>query len=228
MYKYLLFDLDDTLLDFKTAEKTAISLVLKNHGLPFDDQTVKLYSAINDSCWKEYERGEIKRDDIYTKRFITLGQRLNLLVNHEKLAADYFAELSKQGQTFSGTTELLRTLRSKGYVMAATTNGSLIVQTGRIIASGIGGFFSGGIYISEQIGLKKPEPEFFEYVLNAMDIKNKSQVLVLGDSPTSDIKGANDCGLDCCFVSLKGCPLPKNTTATYTAYSFKDIEQILR
>ena len=78
MYKYLLFDLDETLFDFKLAEKLAITEVLKKHSLPTDDETVALYSKINENCWKAYEKGQIQRDDIYINRFVTLVSELGV------------------------------------------------------------------------------------------------------------------------------------------------------
>ena len=75
-YKYLLFDADDTLLDFKAAEETALKNVLKNNHLPYDDETVKTYSKINLKYWKAFEKGEIERDQIFPLRF---GEFLGVL-----------------------------------------------------------------------------------------------------------------------------------------------------
>ena len=223
MYKYLLFDLDDTLFDFKLAEKLAITKVLKKHSLPTDDETVALYSKINDDCWKAYEKGQIKRDDIYINRFVTLVQKLGTKVDPNALCADYFVALSEQGIVFKKAKPLLDYLSKKGYVLAAITNGALTTQNNRIKNSGIGHYFDGGIYISEEVGFKKPEKQFFDTVLNALGVTKASEALVLGDSPSSDILGAINAGLDACFVSLKGDTLPKDLYAKYTV---TDLDQI--
>ena len=220
MYKYILFDLDDTLLDFKKAEATAISEVLLAFGVTPSRQTVELYSNINISCWKRYEKGEITREEIYRDRVNILGERLGVSFDVEKFTNDYCALLSKQGQTFPYAVTLLKQLKAKGYKMAAATNGSLIAQKGRIAASGLAEFFDCGIYISEEIGFKKPEPEFFEYILNAVGIKNKKEVLVIGDSPSSDIAGAIATGLDSCLVGESSSDAVK---PTYFANSLEDI-----
>lgn len=107
--------------------------------------------------------------------------------------------------------------------MAAATNGSLIPQTGRIVASGIAGFFDSGIFISEVVGHKKPEPEFFKFVLNKIGISDKSQVLMIGDSLSGDILGAVGSGIDSCFVDFGGETLPVSCKATYIVNSLKDI-----
>ncbi len=223
MYKYLLFDLDDTLFDFKLAEKLAITEVLKKHSLPTDDKTVTLYSKINQECWLAYEQGKITRDDIYINRFVTLVKKLGTTVDPNALCADYFVALSAQGIVFEKAKPLLDYLSDKGYILAAITNGALTTQTGRIKNSGIAHYFNGGIYISEQVGSKKPEKQYFDTVLNALGVTNRSEALVLGDSPSSDILGAINAGLDACFVSLKGDVLPKDLYAKYTV---TDLDQI--
>lgn len=222
MYKYLLFDLDDTLLDFKKAEATAISEVLKGFGINATKETVELYSAINISCWKRYEKGEITRDDIYKNRVEILGEKLGVVFDSEEFTAKYCALLSKQGHTFPSALPLLKQLKAKGYEMAAATNGSLIAQTGRIVNSGLAGFFNLGIYVSEVIGLKKPDPEFFEFILKSIGVKNKNEVLVIGDSPSSDISGAVAAGLDCCLVNLRQ-KATENSKANYVANSLEEI-----
>ncbi|MBQ0110380.1 MAG: hypothetical protein KBS41_00420, partial [Oscillospiraceae bacterium] len=95
-YRYLLIDADDTVFDFLACESAAIKKVLKNHRLPYDDKTVATYSAINLKYWKMYERGEIKRDDIFTGRF---SEFISLIKSNEEpsvINADYFAQLSNQ------------------------------------------------------------------------------------------------------------------------------------
>ncbi|MBQ5765069.1 MAG: YjjG family noncanonical pyrimidine nucleotidase [Clostridia bacterium] len=226
MYKYLLFDLDETLFDFKLAEKLAITEVLKKHNLPTDDKTVSLYSKINDDCWKAYEKGLIQRDDIYINRFVTLVEKLGTLTDPNALCNDYFFALGAQGIVFDGAEPLLGVLRQKGYVLAAVTNGALKTQTKRINNSGIGHYFNGGIYISEQVGFKKPEKEYFDHVLKALGVTDRSEVLLLGDSPSSDILGAMNAGLDACFVTLRGEKLPSDLFAKYTAHSLDDIIKV--
>ncbi len=226
MYKYLLFDLDDTLLDFKLAEATAISGVLKGQGVEPTLETVEIYSKINESCWKRFEKGEITRDEIYQLRVEILGQKLGVTFDHKKFTNEYFISLSRQGQVLPDALDLLKTLRSKGYVLAAITNGSLAIQTKRLICSGLTDFFDGGIFISEEIGFKKPQPEFFEYVLERLGFPEKHSVLVLGDSLSGDIAGALSVGLDCCFVRIKGQDISSQIVPTYTVNKLADIPSI--
>ena len=222
MYKYLLFDLDETLLDFKKSEAVAITEVLKGLGINATKETVERYSAINISCWKQYEKGEITRDEIYKNRVNMLAESLGTIFDVDSFTNEYCTLLSRQGHIFPYTLTLLKQLKANGYKMAACTNGSLATQTGRLAVSGIAGFFDCGIYISEKIGFKKPDPQFFEFILGAIGIENKSEVLVIGDSLSSDIAGAVASGLDCCFVGQIDTDELK-IVPTYSVKALKDI-----
>lgn len=226
MYRYLLFDLDDTLLDFKAAEASAVRQVLIQHGIDNSDETVTLYSAINDSLWKRLEKGEITRADIYETRFRMLRDQLRLSFDTAIVAADYFKNLSTRGYVFPETIPLLNTLKQKGYRMAAITNGSLAPQTGRITASGIGGYFNAGIYISEVIGYQKPQPEYFSFVLHQLGDPPKEEILVLGDSLSGDITGAIRMGIDSCYVNLHNKQVPEHLHPTYTVTRLLDIPTV--
>ena len=224
MYRYILFDLDNTLLDFNKAEAISISAVLDSYGINATPEIIENYSKINLSCWKRFEKGEIGRSDIFKDRVNLLGDSLGSKFDYLEFTKKYVNVLSHQGHTFPDTLPLLQTLRKKGYKMAAATNGSLIPQTGRIVASGIAGFFDSGIFISEVVGHKKPEPEFFEFVLNKIGISDKSQVLMIGDSLSGDILGAVGSGIDSCFVDFGGVIAPlESCKATYVVNSLKDV-----
>ena len=227
MYKYLLFDIDQTLLDFEKAEAKAVSTVLKGFGIAATKKTVRLYSGINLSCWKRYEKGEITRDEIFQNRVFLLGKELGVKIDADEFSKRYLSELSAQGQKCVYAERLLKRLKKKGYKIAAATNGTLASQKGRIAVSGIGKYFDSGIFISEEIGLKKPDVEFFDYALNAMGVKNKAEVLVIGDSPSSDIAGAVASGLDCCLVGKQSSDEIK-AKPTYFCKNLKKIISVCR
>jgi 2-haloacid dehalogenase len=225
MYKYLIFDLDDTLLDFKKAERVAIGQVLKEFNVDNSDKTVEIYSLINKSFWERFEKGEIKREDIFEGRFKEFARFLHLDLDTRKMCDRYFEALSLYGFVFDGAVELLEALKDR-YTLCAATNGTLSIQKSRLEDSKISHFFNGGIYISEALGTKKPEKKFFDIILNELGNPAKSEVLVLGDSLSSDILGAKNAGLDSCFVNLRNQAINEHINPTYTVTSLKDIPPV--
>ena len=224
-YKYLMFDADDTLLDFKMAEKEALKRVLKNNNLPYDDKTVALYSAINDKCWKMYERGEIKRDDIFPLRF---GEFLNILKSDKKaeeINYEYFSELRKCYFLMNGAKELLDYCKNK-YELFIITNGVARTQYERLKGSKIFDLFK-GVFISEELGAQKPSTMFFEKALKAMGNPNKNECLILGDSLSGDILGGKNIGIDTCFVNLRNIKNETDITPNYEIHSLLELKEML-
>lgn len=224
MYKYLIFDLDDTLLDFKKSEDTAIREVFAEFGVSPTDENVSLYSGINKSFWERFERGEIKREDIFEGRFIEFSKALGISLPADRVSAEYFNRLSLCGFVLAGAKELLEAL-FKNYTLVAATNGHLPIQKSRIALSGLSKYFNGGIYISGALNTQKPEKKFFDIILNDLKNPNKDEVLVLGDSLSSDILGAKNAGLDSCYVDLKNKGGGKGLY-TYTVTALCDIPKV--
>lgn len=202
-YTSLFLDLDNTILDFNKAEASAIRCVLQMHNLPCNDNIVKKYSQINLSYWKRFERGEIKREDIFENRFADLLEFLNCKGNVVDIAKDYFVFLSEGYYTVDGAINILEYLKNKGYKLYITSNGISFTQFKRIKNSGIEEYID-GIFVSEDTGHQKPEKEFFDFVLEKITEKDKSKILIVGDSQTSDILGGINSGIDTCWYNPDG------------------------
>lgn len=218
-YTSLFLDLDNTLLDFNKAEAAAAHKVFKKHNLPCDENAVKTYSKINLSYWKRFEKGEIKRTDIFENRFKTFCETYNCTADTTKIAQEYFEFLADGHYTVDGAAEILDYLKSKNYKLYATTNGVSVTQYKRIKESGLEPYFD-KIFISEDTGHQKPEKEYFLYILNDIGI-NKNEVLIIGDSQSSDILGGLNSGIDTCWYN------PKNETAKYfSKYTITNLLQL--
>ena len=199
-YTTLFLDLDNTLLDFYKAEAVAIRKVLKKYALPYDDNAVSIYSNINRSYWERFERGEILREEIFTGRFKTLLETFGTIADIEGMSKDYFNELSNGYFVIDGAKEILEYLKAKGYNLYATTNGVALTQYKRIENSGLGIFFD-KVFISEETGCQKPEKRFFDFVIENIPEKDRSKILILGDSQSSDILGGINSGIDSCWYN---------------------------
>ena len=185
--KNVLLDLDNTILDFDTAERAAITKTLRTLGIEPTDAIAKRYSEINLMFWEKLERGEINRRQTLVGRFAALFEELGVTVE-AGLAEDTYENFLCIGHYFvPGAEKLLESL----YVCS---NGSKKVQDSRIASSGIARYFD-GIFISEEMGLNKPDKRYFEACFAQIpDFKRESSIMV-GDSLTSDIKGAHNAGL---------------------------------
>lgn len=194
-YKYLLFDLDHTLLDFDAAEDIALSQLLKEEGV-VDIQAYKdYYVPMNKSLWKDLEQKKITKAELINTRFAKLFAHFGIEKDGAYLAERYQFFLSKQGQTFPGVEDLLKKLISKGYELYAATNGITYIQTGRLKQSGIAPYFK-EIFISEQLHTQKPDAEFYEKIGARIPNFDKNQTLMIGDSLSADIQGGNNAGID--------------------------------
>lgn len=224
-YKYLMFDADDTLLDFKAAEKVALKTVLKNNNLPHDDNTVKVYSEINDKAWKRYEKGEILRDEIFPIRFSEFLNYLNSSYDPMEINQQYFTELRKGFILMPHAKELLDYCKDK-YELYIITNGVAKTQYMRLRGSGIYDYFK-GVFISEELGYQKPSVEYFEKALKGMGNPKKEDCLILGDSLSGDIKGGKNIGIDTCFVNLRNQQNSTDIIPNYEIHSLLELKNML-
>lgn len=202
-YTTVYFDLDNTLLDFSAAERKAISKLLIKYSLPIDDSIISEYSRINQSYWERFEKGIIKKDEIYAGRFRTLLEFLAQARDAEKMATDYFGLLSAGHDVIDGAIEVLDYVKGKGYIICATTNGVSYTQYKRIKESGLQKYFD-YVFVSEDAGCQKPDKAYFDYVMMNSPEKEKSKILVIGDSQSSDILGGINSGLDTCWLNPSG------------------------
>lgn len=220
-YTTLYFDLDNTILDFTASEYNAIKKLLILHNLPVSDEIIKKYSAINQSWWERFEKGEIKKQEIFVGRFKTFIEVYNFDADAQQMSKDYFGLLAAGHDVMNGAENVLRYVKEKGYTVCITTNGVSRTQYRRIDECGLKQYFD-YVFVSEDASHQKPEKEYFEYVMANSCEKDKSKILVIGDSLSSDILGAINFGVDSCWLN------PNAKLATHKpTYEIKDIMQII-
>ncbi len=220
-YTTLLFDADNTLLDFFAAEKRAIEITCNHFGIPFSIEVGQTYSKINDGFWKMFERGEIKREEISIGRFAKFAEAMNCDADPETMSDFYIEELSNGNMIIEGADKLCQKLSEK-YNMYIVTNGHASVQKRRFGTSGLPQYFIKS-FISEEVGSKKPQKEYFELVFKEIPEKDKSKICIIGDSMSSDILGGINAGIDTCFYN------PYNNPQTYKpTYEVKDFDEMLK
>ena len=195
-YDWLLFDADDTLFDFGAGSRAAILEVLVGFGIEPHPVTVACYEAVNAMMWRRGDLGELNQTQIAEGRFFHFLACLGRSdIDHLEMNAAYKATLAKQSVLFKGALEMVRGLHEKGYRMAIVTNGLAQVQHGRLDESPIRRFFE-GLFISEEVGARKPQPEMFDAVCERLGIDDRSRAVMIGDNLQSDILGGNLAKID--------------------------------
>lgn len=221
-YKFLLFDLDHTLLDFDAAEDVALDFLLAEDGVE-DIQTYKdYYVPMNKSLWKDLEQKKITKKELVNTRFAKLFAHFGIEKDGSYLAERYQFFLSKQGQTFPGVEDLLKNLIKQGYELYAATNGITYIQIGRLEQSGIAPFFK-KIFISEQLHTQKPDAAFYEKIGARIPNFDKNHALMIGDSLSADIQGGNNAGIDTIWYNPQHLENTTQLHPTYEVHSYKDL-----
>lgn len=201
-YELLLLDADETLFDFRRAEAFALERAFAERGLAASPETVACYDAINKEIWRRFERGEIDQATLKVERFALLFADLGVGLDPADFSERYLAWLGRGAFLLPGAEELCAYLAAK-YRLAIVTNGIAKVQRPRFEASPIRRHF-GAIVISEEVGAAKPQPAIFERACEAMGVFDKSKVLMIGDSLSSDIAGGAAFGVDTCWLNPSG------------------------
>ena len=193
MIKTVLIDLDDTIFDFKSCEKLALSRALERFSIAYDDDMLLRYSVINDGMWKKLEKGEITREVLRVRRFEMFLHEYGVFgISADAFADAYMAELMNTGVLLPGAEKLLAQLSAR-YDLYAVTNGYLDTQMGRIRTAGIGKYFR-EIFISQIVGYVKPSKGFFDHCKEKIGF-DVSETVLIGDSLTSDIRGGAEYGI---------------------------------
>jgi 2-haloacid dehalogenase len=219
-YKHLLIDVDDTLLDFQKAEQQAFIKLLSDYSIEYNDEYYQIYKNENKRLWKEFELGHIEKKMIFDNRMIPLFEKLKIEDDPVKASYKFLDYLSEGAYLIGDTYKILEKL-SKKYKLYVITNGVAKVQYPRLEKVGIDKFFT-KIFVSEEIGYQKPKKEFFDYVSLNIEGFKKEEVLVIGDSLTSDIIGAIKYGIDTCWFNPNG--LDTDLNISYKIKSLNDLK----
>ena len=221
-YKFLLFDLDHTLLDFDAAEDIALTHLLKEEGVEEIQVYKDYYVPMNKALWKDLEQKKISKQELVNTRFSRLFAHFGVEKDGAYLAERYQFFLSKQGQIFPGVEDLLKNLIHQGYELYAATNGITTIQAGRLEQSGIATFFK-EIFISEQLHTQKPDALFYEKIGQQIAGFSKEKTLMIGDSLTADIQGGNNAGIDTVWYNPQHLENTTQLHPTYEVHSYKDL-----
>lgn len=224
-YEILLFDVDNTLLDFDANEAESFKNMIRDKGHEYLEEMYEKYKEMNHGMWKALERGEITVNELINTRFAKLMSMYGENVDGADYEKTYRSYLNKGIQEMPYVHEVLSELK-KDYKLYVITNGLVETQKYRMKGSGLDKYFESS-FISEKVGANKPSSIFFDHVKNNIEGFDASKALVIGDSLTSDIKGGNLAGIDTCWICREGTVNDTEIKPTYVINSLRELNNIL-
>ena len=225
-YSWLIFDADGTLFDFHRGETIALQLTTQQYGIAYSARLHEIYAAISAELWGRFERGEMALDELRVMRFERLFSDLGLALDAESFNFDFMQTLGRQTQLLPGAEDAVHRL-SRHCRLLLATNGIAVVQRARFARASIRGYFE-DVVISDEIGVAKPQPGYMDEAFSRMGHPRKSEVLMIGDSLSSDIAGGVAYGIDTCWFNPGGLSLDGSPKPTYTIADLAEVVAIVR
>lgn len=224
MIKVILWDVDATLLNFEKAEEAGIRGCFEKFGLGVcTDEMLDVYKKMNLRYWKMLERGEIEKQVLLVKRFEDLLDLYGLGSSiAEEMNEEYQIRLGETAVFNENVLEIVQALKGK-VLQCAVTNGTKVAQDRKLKNSGLDKELD-HIFISEIVGVEKPNIGFFDAVFAEIGAYAPEEVLIVGDSLTSDIQGGVNAGIKTCWFNPKGV---ENTSELKPDYEIRDIAEVL-
>lgn len=227
-YDTVLWDLDGTLLDFKLSERYALGECLKFHGVAMTEEMLALYSGINECYWERLERGEVEKKELLPGRFREFFRQAGISgIDPDEMQKQYEKELGAKTFYVEDSYEVVTQIKGMGIKQHIVTNGILATQQVKMKRSRLDELVD-KVFISDEIGYEKPRREFFDSVFRELADVRKERTLLVGDSLTSDIRGANNAGVDACFYNPKKKTLSvEKGTPVHVAYEIGKLREVL-
>jgi len=200
-YKWLLFDLDNTLLDFSSASKIALWKTFEDYDLTCNEEIYKIYKKENAKVWISFENKEIDTLTLRKIRFAGFFEVMGIKdIDPFVFNARYLEHIVLASETYDGVPQLIKDLKTD-YQLGIITNGLKEVQRPRLQKVNMIDEFQ-SIVVSDEIGVAKPDVKFFEHTYTTLsDQPQKSEILVIGDNLMSDVLGGHRYEVDTCWIS---------------------------
>lgn len=236
-YETILFDLDDTLLDNSESIKYAFSCVCKHLNIPYTKDLGNFWCKCDNDYWHSWYQGKItipknfkttEEKVIYLRgnRFIEFFKDVNLSLEDAKMINDlYCNNLGVNIVEIEGAKKIIEYLSNK-YELIIATNGAKVAASKKIKKLKIERYIS-KIVTSEEVGIGKPNTKFFDFVLDKTKGKDKSKIVIIGDSLTTDIKGGINYNIDTCWFNKESTENKSNCFPTFTVNKLLELKKIL-
>lgn len=226
-FDILLWDVDQTLLDFGKSQREALGRSFEKYGRRMNDETLALYVSINDDYWKRHERGEVSKKELLTGRFETLFSQIKIAdIPVEEFAAFYQKALGEVYYFRDDSYRLCQELKEDGIRQYAVTNGVSSTQRNKLRLSGLDQILD-DVFVSEEIGEPKPGLRYFEECFQRIPDFSREKALLVGDSLSSDIQGGNNAGVCCCWYNPEKKPNDSGLRIDYEIRNLWELKEII-
>lgn len=226
--KAILWDIDGTLLDFSKSERYALKTTLEEIGVAqCTEEMTARYAQINLGYWKALERQEVTKEQVFYGRFNDFFREYNIFCEDiPRFNLSYQGHLGEVFFENEHSLELCRKLKGqvRQYIV---TNGTAPVQKNKLKLTGLDQMMDGA-FISDELGAEKPSMDFFLPVLECLQDVRKEEIMIVGDSLTSDMKGGNNAGIVCCWYNPEHQAHPQGIHIDYEIEHLWEVEQILK
>ena len=237
MIKAVLLDIDNTLFSFDGYVQYSMKHGFEKYGLrPFEDWMPSVFHRINNELWGRIEKETLTFEELGQIRWNLVFRELDIEFDGVAFEQYFRKELVWSAIPEEGAIDLVKYLSSR-YILGIASNGPYAQQVNRLKIAGILDDFQ-YIFVSEKIGASKPAKDFFQSCFEEMnrqsgktdrkkEIIRPEEVMIIGDSMTSDMAGGISFGMKTCFYNRKGITLPENSGVDYVVNKLKEIENIL-
>ena len=174
---------------------------------------------MNLACWAELEQGKLTQDALRAERFRRFYDQYGIACDPVRDGDRFVELLGMQSILLPHAEAVVRAIAAEKPVWVLT-NGITQVQKRRLALSPIRDVIS-GVVISQEVGAAKPNPKLFDHALKQMGVP-RGEALMIGDGVSSDIRGANNAGIDACWYNPAGKALPQGVHAEYVVDDIRD------
>ena len=226
-YDILLFDADNTILDFDKAEEHALKRAFAESDLHYDGNVLEVYRRNNIKQWRLFEQGVIKdKNEVLSSRFVETFKELGIASDSSLTAELYEKNLHNGFYVIYNAEVVLQRLQRLNCRLYLVSNGVLSIQNSRMKGSGMDKYFLKR-FVSEEVGVPKPNKEYFDYCFSNIDYFDLRKTIIIGDSLTSDIQGGINAGIDTCWYNPKHNDNDSEITPTYEIDNLEQLFDII-
>jgi FMN phosphatase YigB (HAD superfamily) len=206
MVKYIIFDIDGTLIDESSVLEAQTSAVAWKFGesLAAKQMVVDQFFVANNRA--VLEGGQQKNNIV--QYMLWIGEALDISISDteaEKLAHDWsqaFATTFSIPKVFPDTVSCLEALQAEGRVLIAASGGTKEKKLGLLSEAGLAAYFS-SIYTATDVGFQKQDRRFWDFVLADLAV-SPEQCLVVGNQTNDDIMQPKALGMYTVLVKRPG------------------------